>query len=255
MNSFSWLRVSVRMLFIVLWIGIIFLWIYLFGYWSQQKQKQSLNILTWAQVIDADFLHGFEKETGVKINLGYYEYNEELYAKLAASPGHGYDLIMPSDHMVETMITHDMLQPIDTQQLTFWSHVYPELKNLYFDPDNLYSVPYYWGFLGLGFDSTKLDISHEEASWDIIFKEHDKVECIFVTNDSKELICLAAQYLFGRLDNLTQDEIEAAFGPRPVGWMGIIIDGGGAGVVMLCVRSHFSGSTGKWWFEVLSKAT
>ncbi len=207
MNNSSSIRLFFRVLFVFFWILAFSLFMYLLSYWGQYKQKGSLNLLTWAQVIDADFLHDFEKETGIKVNLSYFEHNEEVYAKLKATPDHGYDLVMPSDFMVETMIKEGMLQQIDTQKLDFWHNVHEALKGHYFDPDNLYTVPYYWGFFGLAIDTSVVDIENIDVSWSLIFEKDSPADSFSVTNDSRELFFIAADYLFGHAQNLTEKEI------------------------------------------------
>jgi len=133
-----------------------------------QQGKVVLNVYNWGQYINPDLLTKFEKETGIKINLELFETNEHMLAKLEAG-GSPYDVVFPSDYVIEEMIKKDMLYKIDFNNIPNFKYVGDRFKNLNYDPTNEYSVPYFWGTLGILYNSEMVD--EEVDSWDILWDE------------------------------------------------------------------------------------
>ena len=203
-NVFS---TTVKSIIVFVWAAIIISILFISGNQTSSSSKKTLNLLVWAQVLDSDFFEDFERDTGVKVNVGYFEHNEEVFLKLKSTSSHGYDLIMPSDFMLEQMIAHDMVKKIDTSRLTFWDNIYPQLKNNFADPHSQYSIPYYWGLFGLAIDRSIM--GHDiEPSWGLLFDERQVKESVCVVDEPRVLIQMAAFYLFGRMSDLSQEEIE-----------------------------------------------
>lgn len=124
-------------------------------YYSQLADKGvTINVYNWGEYIsngDDDSLDvnaEFEKLTGIRVNYTQFDTNESLYAKLK-SGGTTYDVIFPSDYMVSRMIDEDMLEPLDFENIPNFRHISEKFKNPSYDPQNLYSVPYTWGTVGL----------------------------------------------------------------------------------------------------------
>lgn len=209
MDHFFIVRGFVRLCALAVWIFIIVTFLHFGGYFKDRFSEKSLNILVWPQVLDAEFLKEFEKNTGVKVRVSYFDHNEELLVKLESSHDHGYDLVMPSHYMLPILREKNLIKPIDKTKLPFWDHIYPTLRGIYSDPQNLYSVPFYWGILGIGINRDFFP-EHEiiNQSWDLIFKNKYGVQCISVINDIRELSLIAAQYLFGQIHNLGPREID-----------------------------------------------
>jgi len=201
-------RGLIRLIIIAFWISIIILVLQCASYFKGKFFEKSINILVWPQVLDAEFLKNFEKKAGVKINISYFSSNEELLVKLETSHEHSYDLVMPSHYMLGTLIEKGIIKPIDKTRLHFWKHIYPTLLGTYADPHNMYSVPFYWGILGLGVNTEFFKDQVIKPSWGLIFKEEYIKHCVSVVNDIRELSLIAAQYLFGRIHNLTDQEIQ-----------------------------------------------
>lgn len=163
---------------------------------------KSINVLVWPNEIDAEYLEEFEQETGIKVHINYFETNEELFVKVRASQGSGYDLITPSDYAADLMIKEGLLQPLDWSKLNFFDRLYPALMNLYFDPGNKYTIPYYWDLYGLGIDTERFGGKLPEVSWALVF-DRDKIPGkVGMFDDGREIILIAAQYLFGSIDAL-----------------------------------------------------
>jgi len=209
MNNRWLIRFLVRGIIISFWCGIIFLFLHssYIMRWLFVYEKKTLNILVWPQVLDKQFLIPFEQQTGVKINVSYFEHNEELLTKLSLTYNHGYDLIMPTDYIVEFMHEKKLIKKIDRTRLDFWHHLYPALLGHNFDPHNMYTVPFFWSIVGLGINRAYFGSTPFTPSWALIFDENITPRHVSVVDDARELSAIAAQYLFGRTTNLNRDQI------------------------------------------------
>jgi len=109
---------------------------------SNDSNKRMVNILNWSSYIPSDVIIDFEKETGIEVNYGTYSSNEELLAKVSVAKEGTYDLIFPSDYMVEIMIDRDIIQKINTAKLDNYMNINRNFMNLEYDPYNMYTVPF-----------------------------------------------------------------------------------------------------------------
>lgn len=194
------------------------------------RQEKSITVLAWPQELDASELLAFEQETGIKVYIRYFENNEELEAKLLATGGHGVDLIMPSDYAAQNFIKKGLLKKIDKTKLSFVADLDSRLLGHYFDPENNYTIPWYWGVFGIGYDKdyfrnlkiaglpAELDKSSgvlsgtlaPKISWQTLFDPAYASAHIAMPNDVRYLVFIAAQHLFGSLDSLDkQDNLDA----------------------------------------------
>ena len=193
---------------VAIWSGIIFLFLYASVFKSLLFPDKVINVLSWPKILDGEFLSDFEKETGIKVNISYFESNEELLVKLRTTPMHGYDLVMPSDYIVELFIKEGLIKKIDRSKLNFWDQLYPALLGHYHDPLNNYSIPMYWTVFGLGVDRDYFGGKLPRASWDLIFDEQFAPERVSMLDGARELVSIAAQYLFGSIEGLDRSHIE-----------------------------------------------
>jgi spermidine/putrescine transport system substrate-binding protein len=209
MNSF--VRTGlVRVLMVLFWIAVIFIFLFLPSASSLFFQKKSLNLFIWPMILDPKVLADFEKETGIKVYVNYYESNEELYSKLQATAGKGYDIIVPTDYMVELLIQDNLLKKIDTTKLDFMSDVRPYLLHHYFDPTNDYSVPYYLTVFGLGINKDFFGGGLPDASWALVFDKEKAPQSLCMIDSPREALLLAGYYLYGTIDHLgTPDRLKA----------------------------------------------
>ncbi|MBP9989649.1 MAG: extracellular solute-binding protein, partial [Ruminococcus sp.] len=112
---------------------------------SELKGTQ-LNVYNWGEYISdgaegtLDVNAEFEKETGIKVNYTTFDSNENMYNKIKGG-GANYDIVIPSDYMIERMINENLLEKIDMKHIPNYKNVMEKYKNLYFDPNNEYSVP------------------------------------------------------------------------------------------------------------------
>lgn len=196
-------------------IGIVFFWLLVIGaflyagqFASLFHQGKSINVLVWGQVLDKEFLYDFEKETGIQINMSYFENNEELFVKLQSTDLHDYDLIMPTDWAAELLIKDGLVKKLDRNKIVVWDSLYPALCNLYFDPHNEYTIPYFWSLLGLGVNEAYWGGNKPSPTWGLVFDERIMPKRISMVEDPRALILIAALYLFGQIKQLNKDEID-----------------------------------------------
>lgn len=189
------------------WIALIFFFLYLPSFVYMLRPTKSINILVWADLFSAQMISQFEKETGISVYVSYFTSNEELFVKLKSTKGGLYDMIMPSDYMVQQLIDEKLLQPLDTKKLNFMDRLDPRLLNLPYDPANTYSIPYYWGIYGLGINQNFFG-AMPEATWGLIFNK-DKISYkVAMPNVAREAIMIAALYLFGTVEKLTNEQLQ-----------------------------------------------
>lgn len=167
-----------------------------------------INVYNWGEYIadgsdgTLDVVKEFEKLTGIKVNYNMFDSNEDLYSKLK-SGGVSYDVIIPSDYMIERMIKEDMLQPINLDNIPNYKYVSDEFKGLFFDPDNQYSVAYTGGMVGLIYNTTMVD--EVPTSWSIMWDKKYEGQ-ILNFNNPRDAFGVA-QYLLGYSVN-SKDRIQ-----------------------------------------------
>ena len=141
----------------------------------------TLNIYNWGEYIsdgsegtldvNAAFEEYYYETYGVRVQVNYTTYasNEDMYAKLR-SGATGYDVIIPSDYMIERMINEDMLLPLNFDNIPNYQYIAEDMRNLFFDPQNVYSVPYTYGLVGIIYNTTMVDEA-DIGSWDLMWNE------------------------------------------------------------------------------------
>lgn len=199
----------IKIVIIAFWLVVFFCFLYapkLFDFW---KPYQALNIATWTDMLDEDMIKKFEKQTGIAVNISYFDNNDELLVKIRATKGIGYDLIIPSDHTVELLKNEGLLKKIDKSKITIWDRINPRLLGAYFDPENDYSLPYYWGIYGIGVNKDFFKGEIPQASWDLIFKPLNPFAKVSMLDNPREAILLTAFALFGSIENLQSQQLEA----------------------------------------------
>lgn len=164
-------------------------------YYLQPNKEHALYIYSWADKIDEQIVIDFEEKTGIKVYINYYDSAEELLAKLELARDDGCDLILPSGYMIDTLKNQGFLKKIDKTKLRFWHRLAPELMHFYFDEDNAYSIPLYWDFMVLAYDTTFFPQGLPQNSWKIVY-EKDKVPCsqIGMVDDAREALYIWMMY-------------------------------------------------------------
>ncbi|NLY86879.1 MAG: spermidine/putrescine ABC transporter substrate-binding protein [Tissierellia bacterium] len=170
------------------------------------EKKPSINVYNWGDYIDESVIEDFEKEYGIKVNYSTYATNEDLYVKLKQG-GESFDVIFPSDYMIERMIREGMLAKLDLNNIPNIKYIDEDFLNLDYDPNNEYSVPYMWGTVGIIYNKTMVDDVVD--SWDILWNEKYKDQIIML-NSQRDTIAVALLKLGYSLNSRNIDELEAA---------------------------------------------
>lgn len=200
-------KIAFRVLAIFGWVAVLFGFLFLPTFTSY-FQRNTLNVFIWSGVIDPKIFKEFERRTGVSVNVTYYGGDEELIVKLLATKSKGYDLIMPSDHVVNFLIKNRLLKKIDKSKLNFYDKLNPKFLGHYFDPKNEYSIPGEWYVLGLGVNKQLFPQGIPQASWSTVFDPALMPENVGVINDSREMIGLAIYYKYGKLRPINEVEVD-----------------------------------------------
>jgi len=175
--------------------------------WPSGENLPQLNLYVWSTYISPRVIHGFEREFHCRVNYDMYDSNEALLAKLQAG-NVNYDLVTPSDYMVEILVRQQLLTPLDRAQLSnAWANVDPRFLGLSFDPHNEYSMPYAWGTTGLAY---RADLVKENVeSWSVMFDPRFAGH-ILLLDDMREVFGMALKRLGYSLNSTDPEEIRQA---------------------------------------------
>ncbi len=161
---------------------------------SAAQADGQLFIYNWSNYIPPDLIKKFEQETGIKVTLDVYDSNETMLAKLQAGAA-GYDIVVPSDYMVQIMIGDGLAQEIDASQMANFKNVKPPFDHPSFDPERKYSVPYLWGTTGFSYDAERVPGGQIADSWQAFFEPVPELNGqIAVLNDEVSVYNAAAYY-------------------------------------------------------------
>ena len=168
-----------------------------------------LNVYNWGEYIDKSVITNFEKEYGVRVNYSLFSSNEEMYTKLLS--GASYDVLIPSDYMIERLLKENMLQPLDKNIVNNLDGLYEGVTNLSYDPDNTYSVPYLWQSVGIVYDTTKIDPAKmEEKGWSI-FLDPEYDGHTYMYDSERDAFMVAFKALGYSMNTENSEEIQAAY--------------------------------------------
>lgn len=142
------------------------------GEYTRDLAGTTLTVYNWGEYISdgaddtIDVNREFEKLTGIKVNYLTFESNETMYSQVK-NGGVNYDIVIPSDYMIERMLKEDMIAEIDTSSLSNYHLIDKQYKDVYFDPENKYSVPFNVGMVGIIYNSEH--IKNIEYSWNVLW--------------------------------------------------------------------------------------
>ncbi|QIK56376.1 ABC transporter substrate-binding protein [Erysipelothrix sp. HDW6A] len=173
------------------------------------KESSELRVFNWGEYIDKDLVKEFEKENNVKVIYEVFESNEAMYIKLQS--GEKYDVIIPSDYMVQRLREEGKLQKIDYSKITNYENTLANLRGRKMDPQDEYTVPYFWGSVGIVYDKTKVDPALVEAQgWDILRNQDYKGRLYFYDSE-RDAFMIALKALGYSMNSTDEKEIEAAY--------------------------------------------
>ena len=179
-------------------------------FFATPQEQITLNVYNWGQYIadgsddSMEVIKEFEtRYPHIKVNYSTYDSNEIMYSKLS-NGGITVDLIIPSDYMIARLISEDMLLPLNFDNIPNYRYIDENFKNTAYDPDNIYSVPYTWGTMGILYNTKYVDAA-DVTGWELLWNEKYAGK-ILTFGNSRDAFGVA-QYLLG-YDVNTTDEAE-----------------------------------------------
>ncbi|GLX67364.1 ABC transporter substrate-binding protein [Paenibacillus glycanilyticus] len=190
---------------LVVSVGLMYLTSYLnssAGYTG----KDTLTIYNWGDYIDPDLLDEFQKETGIKVIYQTFDSNEAMMTKIEQG-GTTFDVSVPSEYAIDKMKQENLLLPLDKSKLPNLKYIDPSFLNLSFDPDNKYSIPYFWGTVGVVYNPDLTDLKFK--SWDDLWDPSLKNQ-ILLLDGAREVIGMGLNSLHYSLNDTNEEHLQAA---------------------------------------------
>ncbi len=164
------------------------------------------HLYNWGDYIDPELIDRFEEETGYRVVYETFDSNEAMYTKVNQG-GTGYDLIIPSEYMIERMMDEDLVVPLDHSKIEGLEHIAEDFLDLNFDPGNQYSIPYFWGTLGIAYNEELLE--DVPTTWEELYDPKYE-NSILMIDGAREVIGIGLQTLGYSLNSKDADELDAA---------------------------------------------
>lgn len=177
---------------------------------SQPYVGQTLHVYNWGEYTGENIISGFEELTGAKVIMDNFDSNEQMYIKVAN--GDAYDVLVPSDYMIQRMMQEKMLQKLEPEtRKECLGELVDAIKGLPYDPKNEYSIPYFWGTVGIVYDKTKVSEEDlEKDGWDIFLDQKFKGD-IYLYDSERDSFMMALKALGYSMNTTSQDELNAAY--------------------------------------------
>ena len=176
---------------------------------GSSSSKDKLTVLNYGKYIDSDVLDTFEKETGIKVEYEEYENPEEMYTKYKAG-SIDYDLICTSDYMVQKLIGENEVQKIDFSKIPNYKNIdstYLDFSKA-FDPENKYTIPYFFGTVGILYNSKMVDAS-EVTSWNVLWDKKYSGQ-IIMENSVRDSFMVPLKKLGYSLNTTDENQLDEA---------------------------------------------
>lgn len=170
-----------------------------------------LNVYNWGEYISEDAIPTFEKMYNCKVNYALFESNEILYTKLLG--GSSYDVLVPSDYMIQRLIEEGLLQKLDYSKIPNEKEINPQVLDMRktYDPTGEYSVPYFWGSVGLVYNKEEVPTDViEEQGWDIL-KNPDYKNEVFAYDSQRDMFMVALKSLGYSMNTDDEDKLQEAY--------------------------------------------
>lgn len=180
---------------------------------GEEKERpfegQTLYLYNWGEYTGENIIRDFEEETGATVVQESFDSNEQMYIKVANQEP--YDVLVPSDYMIERLIKEDLLQKLDKSKLTCMDKLADAVKGLPYDPKNEYSVPYFWGTVGIVYDKTKVEVRDLEAEGFGIFLDEKYKGEVYLYDSERDSFMMALKTLGYSMNTTNEKEIQDAY--------------------------------------------
>lgn len=177
---------------------------------SQPYAGQTLHVYNWGEYTGENIISGFEELTGAKVIMDNFDSNEQMYIKVAN--GDAYDVLVPSDYMIQRMMQEKMLQKLEPEtRKECLSELTDAIKGLSYDPKNEYSIPYFWGTVGIVYDKTKVSKEDlENEGWNIFLDQKYKGD-IYLYDSERDSFMMALKALGYSMNTTSEEELNEAY--------------------------------------------
>lgn len=177
---------------------------------SQPYAGQTLHVYNWGEYTGENIISGFEELTGAKVIMDNFDSNEQMYIKVAN--GDAYDVLVPSDYMIQRMMQEKMLQKLEPEtRKECLSELTDVIKGLPYDPKNEYSIPYFWGTVGIVYDKTKVSKEDlENEGWNIFLDQKYKGD-IYLYDSERDSFMMALKALGYSMNTTSEEELNEAY--------------------------------------------
>lgn len=176
---------------------------------SRPYEGQTLYVYNWGEYTGENIIQDFEEKTGAKVVMENFDSNEQMYIKVAN--GEAYDILVPSDYMIQRLIQEDYLQKLDHDKLDCMDKLADAVKGLPYDPENAYSVPYFWGTVGIVYDTTKVSEEDLENEGFNIFLDEKYKGDIYLYDSERDSFMMALKALGYSMNTDDEGELQAAY--------------------------------------------
>ncbi len=173
---------------------------------AMASAQEVVNVYNWEDYIDESVLELFEQETGIHVNYMNFTTNEDMIVKVETSPG-AFDLVFPSEYMVERMLSKGLLAEINYANVPNMQYTLPNLLNPSYDPNNAHSVPYMWGTVGILYNTTMVD--EPVDSWGILW-DTKYTGNVFMLDSIRDSMGVTLKYLGHSMNTHDFQALEAA---------------------------------------------
>lgn len=172
------------------------------------NNKKVLRVYNGGEYVDTELIERFEKENDCQVVYETYDSNETMYTKLQS--GSEYDILVPSDYMIERLIREKYLKKIDWTKISNKNKIIPELLDNNFDKGNNYTVPYYWGTVGILYNKNKVSEKDLEQGWNILKNKKYKGK-IYMYDSERDSFMIALKALGYSMNTHNKKELQEAY--------------------------------------------
>ena len=172
-------------------------------------EGQELHLYNWGEYMGENLIADFEEQTGATVKVDYFDSNEQMYIRVAN--GESFDVLVPSDYMIQRLMEEDLLQPLDKSKLSNLDLLSDDVMGLDYDPENEYSVPYFWGTVGIVYDKTKVSEEDLEKEGYNIFLDTKYKGDIYLYDSERDSFMMALKSLGYSMNTDNEDELNEAY--------------------------------------------
>jgi spermidine/putrescine transport system substrate-binding protein len=175
---------------------------------AQNAARGTLNLFIWSEYIDPAVIKDFERQFNAKVNISFYESNEDMLAKLQQGGSKQYDVIVPSTYIMSVLIKQKLLAPLDKAKMPNLKNLSKKFQNPVYDPNNTHSVAYQWGMTGVGYRKDRIKTLN--PSWALFFDAKAQPGPFLLLDDPRVSIGTALKFLGKPYNDITPANLKQA---------------------------------------------